>query len=86
MAENSKSDADRASWLRIAQQWLRMLGAARGNETVQKDQLSWPESKDDDFKSAALGSWLKLHAGSMSPRMSAYWHSGHRLSHRTYPL
>ena len=52
MAENSKSDADRASWLRIAQQWLRMLRAARGNETVQKDQSSWPESKDDDSKAS----------------------------------
>jgi len=32
MAENSKSDHDRAAWLRLAQQWLRMLRSLRGNE------------------------------------------------------
>jgi len=36
MAENSKSDSDRAAWLRIAQQWLRMLRGLRGNETPKK--------------------------------------------------
>jgi hypothetical protein len=49
-AENSKSDHDRAAWLRIAQQWLRMLRALRGNETAQEDQSGWPNPQDDDSK------------------------------------
>jgi len=33
MAENSITDADKAAWLRIAQQWLRMLrGLARNRD------------------------------------------------------
>jgi hypothetical protein len=52
MAENSKLDADRAAWLRIAQQWLRMLRALRGDETPQEDQSSWPAASDDDSKSS----------------------------------
>jgi hypothetical protein len=47
MAENSMSDYDRAAWLRIAQQWLRMLRDIRGNETAQEDQSGWPNPRDD---------------------------------------
>jgi hypothetical protein len=47
MADNSKFDHDRAAWLRIAQQWLRMLRALRGNETPQEDQSGWPQPDDD---------------------------------------
>jgi hypothetical protein len=52
MAENSKSDHDRAAWLRIAQQWLRMLRALRGNETPKEDQSGWPKPRDDDSKAS----------------------------------
>jgi hypothetical protein len=52
MAENSLSETDKAAWLRIAQQWLRMLRSLRGNETPQKDQSSWPAARADDPKSS----------------------------------
>jgi hypothetical protein len=52
MAENSRTDHDRAAWLRIAQQWLRLLRPLRGNETPQQDQSKWPIPKDDDSKSS----------------------------------
>ena len=52
MADNSLSEADKASWLRIAQQWLRMLRSLRGNETLQEDGSLWPASRDDDPKSS----------------------------------
>jgi hypothetical protein len=52
MAENSKSDHDRAAWLRIAQQWLRMLRALRRDETAQEDQSDWPAAADEDSKSS----------------------------------
>ena len=52
MAENSRTERDKAAWLRIAQQWLRMLMAYRGNETPQEDQSRWPVPKDDDSKSS----------------------------------
>lgn len=52
MAENSRSDSDRAAWLRIAQQWLRMLRSARGDETAQEDQSRWPASRNEDSKSS----------------------------------
>jgi hypothetical protein len=52
MAENSKSGHDRAAWLRIGQQWLRMLRGLRGNETAQGDQSSWPKPQDDDSKAS----------------------------------
>jgi hypothetical protein len=52
MAENSQSDHDRAAWLRIAQQWLRMLRPLRGNETPQEDQSKWPAPRDDDSRSS----------------------------------
>ena len=52
MAENSKTDHDRAAWLRIAQQWLRMLRSLRGNETPQEDQSGWPQQPDDDSKTS----------------------------------
>jgi hypothetical protein len=52
MAENSKSENDRAAWLRLAQQWLRMLRARRGDETAQADQSGWPTPRDDDSKAS----------------------------------
>jgi hypothetical protein len=52
MAENSKSDHDRAAWLRLAQQWLRMLRSLRGNETTQVDQSGWPQQPDNDSKTS----------------------------------
>jgi hypothetical protein len=52
MADNSLSDTDKAAWLRIAQQWLRMLRTLRGNETSQEDQSGRPASRDDDFKTS----------------------------------
>lgn len=52
MAEHSITDADKAAWLRIAQQWLRMLRGRRGNETPQADQSSWPPPRDDDSQSS----------------------------------
>ena len=52
MAENSLCDRDKAAWLRIAQQWLRMLRAQRGNETQQADQSGWPNPRDDDPQSS----------------------------------
>ena len=48
MAENSLTERDKAAWLRIAQQWLRMLRAQRGNETPQADQTGWPDLRKDD--------------------------------------
>jgi hypothetical protein len=39
MAENSLTEKDKAAWLRIAQQWLRMLRDLRGNETPQERRL-----------------------------------------------
>ena len=38
MAENSMNEKDRAAWLRIAAQWLRMIRPYRANETVELDQ------------------------------------------------
>ena len=52
MAENSLTDKDKAAWLRIAQQWLRMLRGRRGNETPQSDQSQWPAKSDDDSQSS----------------------------------
>jgi hypothetical protein len=52
MAENSINERDKAAWLRIAQQWLRMLRTHRGNETPQADQSSWPDPRDDDSQSS----------------------------------
>jgi hypothetical protein len=52
MAENSLSEKDKAAWLRIAQQWLRMLRPLRGNETPQADQSKWPAPRDDDSNSS----------------------------------
>ena len=50
MAKNSVSDIDRASWLRLAQEWMRLLRGSRGNETVQADQKDLPRSNDTDSK------------------------------------
>ena len=52
MADNSRSDADKAAWLRIAQQWMRLLRPLRGNETPQEDQSRWPAANSDDSKSS----------------------------------
>jgi hypothetical protein len=46
MAKNSLSEADRSAWLRLAQQWMRMLRNSRGNETLQADQKDWPPAND----------------------------------------
>ena len=48
MAKNSLNDSDRATWLRLAQEWMRLLRPTRGNETVQADQKDWPPERDDD--------------------------------------
>lgn len=48
MAKNSISDVDKATWLRLAQEWTRLLRASRGNETAQIDQKDWPSGRDDD--------------------------------------
>ena len=52
MAENSLTERDKAAWLRIAQQWLRMLRTHRSNETPQVDQSGWPDPRDDDPQSS----------------------------------
>ena len=46
MAQNSRSEVDRASWLRLAQEWQRLLRGLRHNETPQVDQKNWPRSND----------------------------------------
>ncbi len=48
MAKNSISEVDRASWLRIAQEWMRLLRTSRGNESQQVDQKDWtkPSARD----------------------------------------
>jgi hypothetical protein len=35
MAENARNVSDKAAWLQIASQWLRMLGAHRSSEAPQ---------------------------------------------------
>ena len=53
MADNSVTDADKAAWLRIAQQWLRrLLRGLRGTESKQEDQSRWPAPRDGDSKSS----------------------------------
>jgi hypothetical protein len=52
MADNSITERDKAAWLRIAQQWLRILRSHRGNETPQADQSGWPQPGDDDSQSS----------------------------------
>jgi hypothetical protein len=52
MAKNSLSEADRASWLRLAQEWMRLLRNSRGDETRQADQKDWPPASDKDSKSS----------------------------------
>jgi hypothetical protein len=52
MADNSVTEQDKAAWLRIAQQWLRILRGHRGTETLQADQTLWPAPSDDDSKAS----------------------------------
>lgn len=52
MADKSQNDADRATWLRLAQQWLTMLAEARRAEHPQIDQSEWPAERDSDSKSS----------------------------------
>ncbi len=52
MAKNSISDTDRAAWLRLAQEWMRLLRGSRGNETMQVDQKDWPKPSDTDSTSS----------------------------------
>lgn len=47
MAKNSLNEGDRARWLRLAQEWMRLLRPTRGNETAQVDQKDWPPGRDD---------------------------------------
>jgi hypothetical protein len=47
MAENALSDPDRAAWLGIAQQWLRMLYRLCGNEAAQLLE-KWPSTRPGD--------------------------------------
>ena len=48
MAENSLNEKDKAAWLRIGQQWLRILRTHRKDETPQQDQSGWPAPSDED--------------------------------------
>jgi hypothetical protein len=52
MAENSQNQTDKAAWLRIAQQWLRLLRTHRKDETPQEDQSGWPLPRDEDSTSS----------------------------------
>jgi hypothetical protein len=52
MAKNSVSDVDRSTWLRLAQEWMRLLRASHGNETVQVDQKDWPAADESGSKSS----------------------------------
>ena len=52
MADNSRNDKDKAAWLRIAQQWLRILRTHRKDETPQQDQSAWPASSPEDSTSS----------------------------------
>ena len=52
MAENSRNEKDKAAWLRIAQQWLRILRTHRKDETPQEDQSAWPAPSEEDSRSS----------------------------------
>ena len=52
MADNSLNESDKASWLRIAQQWLRILRTYRKGETPQADQSGWPAPSDEDSQAS----------------------------------
>ena len=52
MAKNSISDVDRATWLRLAQEWTRLLRASHGDETAQVDQKDWPVADESASKSS----------------------------------
>ena len=52
MAKNSISEVDRATWLRLAQEWTRLLRASHGNETAQVDQKDWPVADESGSKSS----------------------------------
>ena len=52
MAKNSISDVDRATWLRLAAEWTRLLRSSHGNETMQVDQKDWPTSDESGSKSS----------------------------------
>jgi len=52
MAKNSISDVDRATWLRLAQEWMRLLRASHGDETAQADQKDWPAADESESKSS----------------------------------
>ena len=45
MADNSYSAAHKAAWMRIAEQWVRMLSSARSAEATQADKPSRTDPK-----------------------------------------
>jgi hypothetical protein len=45
MAENARNPKHRAAWLRIAEEWLRMLSTLKPAETPQAEQASWADPK-----------------------------------------
>ena len=47
MAKNSLKESDRATWLRLAQEWMPLLRPTRGDETPQVDQKDWPADQDE---------------------------------------
>ena len=51
-AEIARDEKDKAAWLRIAQEWLRMLMTQRHTETVQPDPPGWPAPTDKDSQSS----------------------------------
>jgi hypothetical protein len=52
MAERSRNKRDKNAWLRIAQQWLRILRIHRTDETRQQDQSTWPAASDEGSMSS----------------------------------
>jgi len=48
MAKNSITEQDRATWLRLAQEWMRLLRPTHGTETAQADQKDWPSGSGED--------------------------------------
>ncbi|HEV2629436.1 MAG TPA: hypothetical protein VGV41_12420 [Pseudolabrys sp.] len=38
----------KATWLRLAQEWTRLLRSSHGTETAQADQKDWPPGSGED--------------------------------------
>ena len=45
MAENARDEKNKAAWLRIAEQWLRLLTARYVAETPQPERASWEDPR-----------------------------------------